>query len=161
MICNAVEEEDQDELIKLTMEYPEKDKYTPFLNMEAKIERDGQLNTRLYRKPQKKLLTLNYHSHHPTSIKEHTVLNMYNTAERVSSSTENKQYSEKMVDELLTNNGYKERVLQQIKDNKKKREFFRRKMMEPKNIHSKFHIFPTSARPGSSEQQKRTTFQSV
>ena len=63
LMCTLIEDEDPDHLIKLTVDYPEtKDHYTPFLNMEVKVDQDGSLNTRLYRKPQKKLLTLNAES---------------------------------------------------------------------------------------------------
>jgi hypothetical protein len=58
LMSNLIENQDPDHLIRLTVDYPEtRDDYTPFLNMEVKIGEDGSLNTRLYRKPQKKLLT--------------------------------------------------------------------------------------------------------
>ena len=44
---------------------------------------------------------------------------MYKTAETIASNTENKQHSIKMVDELLKNNGYNNRVLEQIKTRSK------------------------------------------
>ena len=65
-------------------------------------------------------MTLNARSHHPTSVKEQTVVNMYKTAISVSSNTENIQHSEKMVDELLINNGYQKRVIEKIKLTKPK-----------------------------------------
>ncbi len=126
LMCNLIESEDPDQLIKLTVDYPQtKDHYTPFLNMEVNIDQEGGLNTRLYRKPQKKLLTLNAKSHHPKSVKEHTMASMYETAESVSSSATNRTHSERMIDELLLNNGYSSRILQKIKkqrqDRKKKK----------------------------------------
>ena len=70
LMCNAIEAQDKDHLIKLKVDYPEsRDSYTPFLNTEVKIERDGTVNTRLFRKPQKKLLTLHTESHHSTAVK--------------------------------------------------------------------------------------------
>ena len=124
LMINLIEAEDPDQLIRLTLDYPTtKDDYTPFLNMEAKICEDGNIDTRLYRKPQKKLLTLNSNSHHPTAVKNHTVANMYETADMVSSNEHNKKHSAKMVDELLLNNGYSNRTLNAIiaKKNKKNR----------------------------------------
>ena len=122
LMCNLIEAEDPDQLIRLTLDYPTtKDDYTPFLNIEAKIREDGNIDTRLYRKPQKKLLTLNSNSHHPTAVKHHTVANMYETADMVSSSEHNKKHSESMVDELLLNNGYSNRALGAIKTNKNKK----------------------------------------
>ena len=127
LICSSIESQDPDNRIRLTLDYPDRNDYTPFLNMEVKIDQNGNLDTRLFRKPQKKLLTLNASSHHPHSVKEHTATNMYDTAESVSSSTTNKQHSEKMVDELLLNNGYSNRVLQQIKNKRKENRSSRRK----------------------------------
>jgi hypothetical protein len=84
---NLIENQDPDHLIRLTVDYPEtRDDYTPFLNMEVKIDEDGSLNTRLYRKLRKKLLTLNTASHHPPPVKGHTISAMYETAANVSSS---------------------------------------------------------------------------
>ena len=122
LICTSIETEDPDNRIKLTVDYPNtRNDYTPFLNMEVKIGKDGSLDTRLYRKPQKKLLTLHYSSHHPLSVKEHTITNMYDTADNVSSNSTNKQHSERMIDELLLNNGYTSRVLDRIKDKRRNR----------------------------------------
>ena len=120
LICTSIEAEDPDNRIRLTVDYPKtRNDYTPFLNMEVKIDKDGTLDTRLYRKPQKKLLTLHSSSHHPLSVKEHTIVNMYETADNVSSNSTNKHHSERMVDELLLNNGYTNRVLDRIKDRRK------------------------------------------
>ena len=85
-MCNLIEDQDGDGLIKLTLDYPQnKDSYIPFLNMEVKANSDEGIDTRLYRKPQKKLLTLNSKSHRPTLTKLNTVSNMYKTAVEVSS----------------------------------------------------------------------------
>ena len=95
MILNSIENKDPDKHISLTLDYPEnKNEFTPLVNTEMKINHNGTLNTRLFRKPQKKLLTLNAESRHPTSVQEHTVANMYKTASDVSSNQENKLYSE-------------------------------------------------------------------
>jgi hypothetical protein len=122
LMCNAIEAQDKDHLIKLKVDYPEsRDLFTPFLNVEVKIERDGTVNTRLFRKPQKKLLTLHAESQHPTAVKSHTIATMYKTADDVSSSEVNKTHSKKMVDDLLLNNGYSRRVLDRIQKKKKKK----------------------------------------
>lgn len=128
LICTSIEAEDPDSRIRLTVDYPKtRNDYTPFLNMEVKVDQDGSLNTRLYRKPQKKLLTLHASSHHPLSVKEHTIANMYDTAESVSSNTTNKQHSEGMVDELLLNNGYTSRVLGRMKNKRKNKQSTRKR----------------------------------
>ena len=122
LMCNLLENQDDDGLLKLTLDYPDsKNKYIPFLNVEVKVDDDGSFNTRMFRKPQKKLLTLNYNSHHPGAVKAETVHNMFKTATEVSSNEENKVYSHKLVEQLLLNNSYSERVLHQIKNNKKKK----------------------------------------
>ena len=56
-----------------------------------------------------------------TSVKRHTVANMYETASSIASDTKNKEYSERMVDELLVNNSYSKKVLDQIKSQSKKK----------------------------------------
>ena len=80
----------------------------------------GTIHTRLYRKPQKKPLTLHYDSHHTTCTKIATVESMYNTATSVSSKRENEKYSTNIVDSLLLNNGYTEIILTKIKEKKKR-----------------------------------------
>ena len=122
LMCNLNQNQDPDNLIRLRLDYPETRRdYTPFLNMEVKIDEDSSLNTRLYRKPQKKLLTLNVTSHHHPSVKEHTISSMYKTATSVPSDTTNTAHLHRMIDTLLVNNGYSNRVIEQIKKNKRKR----------------------------------------
>ena len=57
MLCTAIENEDPDKLIKLTVDYPENsDDFVPFLNVEVKIERDGMVigqHTSLSKTPEK------------------------------------------------------------------------------------------------------------
>ena len=121
LMCGRLEQEDQDRLIKLTLDFPDRSHdYTPFLNVEVRVDEDGSFNTRLYRKPQKKQLTLNFNSHHPTIIKSETVKNIYQTAADVSSNQENRDYSTDLIDQLLLNNGYTDRVLTQITKKKEK-----------------------------------------
>ena len=45
-------------------------------------------------------------SHHPASTKEAVVNNYYNTADAVSSGPDKKEYSMRIVDKILVNNGY-------------------------------------------------------
>ena len=121
-LCNLIEQQDPDKLIKLTLDYPSSsEEYIPFLNTEVRIDNEGQIQSRLFRKPQKKLLTLHYYSHHTTRTKIATVESMYKTAEVVSSDPNNQQHSSKMVDTLLLNNGYPNRVIEAIKDKRKRR----------------------------------------
>ena len=121
LLCSVIEQQDDKKLIKLTLDYPDtRDRYTPYLNTEIRVDNDNTINSRMYRKEQKKLLTLNALSHHSQQVKDHTVQNMYTTAEQISSNEENTKYSFKMVDELLLNNGYSAKVLETMKRKRKK-----------------------------------------
>ena len=131
---NLIESEDPDNLIRLTLDYPEtKDHYTPIPNMEVWVDQQGGLDTRLYRKPQKKLPTFNAKSHHPQSAKAHTITNIYRTAESVSSSATNRTHSERMIDELSLNNRYSSRVLEKIKKQRQERQRRKRKRLNTRS----------------------------
>ena len=120
LVLNNIEKDDNDSLIKLTLDFPSnKEQYTPFLNVEIKIDDDGTPNTRLFRKPQKKLLTLHSASHHPAATKQETVKNMYKTARDVSSNHTNEHHSIAMVDTLLRSNGYNEQEITKLCNKKK------------------------------------------
>ena len=84
------------------------------------------VDTRLFRKPQKKLLTLHADSQHCAGTKQATVLSMYHTAESVSSEEQNIVHSCGMVDKLLLNNGYTSKVIRNIREKGKKRKTVRR-----------------------------------
>ncbi len=122
LVCRLIEQQDEKGLIKLVLEYPEtSDEYTAYLNTEVRITKDGTLDSRLFRKTQKKLLTLNSMSHHSSQIVEHTIRNMYDTARDISSSDANTQHSIGMVDRLLLNNGHKHKALDKLKNPKTKK----------------------------------------
>ncbi|XP_063678526.1 uncharacterized protein LOC134814359 [Bolinopsis microptera] len=77
-LCNLIEQQDPDKLIKLTVDYSDnQNDFVPFLNTEIKIDSDGIVHSRLYRKPQKKPIILHYNSHHTTRTKNATVESMY------------------------------------------------------------------------------------
>ena len=43
-MCNLLENQDKDGLLKLTLDYPDsKNKYIPFVNVEVKVDDDGSL----------------------------------------------------------------------------------------------------------------------
>ena len=93
-----------------------------FFNIEVQIDNERQIHLRKpQKKPLKKPLTLHYYSHHTTSTKNATAESMYKTAEVVSSDPNNQLHSSKMVDALLLNNGYPNRVIEAIKDKRKRR----------------------------------------
>ena len=77
LLLNRIEQSDPDNLIKLILDFPsDRSVYTPYLNTEIRICEDGSVDTRLFRKPQKKLLTLHAHSQHCAGTKQATVLSM-------------------------------------------------------------------------------------
>ena len=71
-----------------------------------RIDSQGNVSSRYYRKRQNKGITLNAISHQPTSTKEAVVNNYYNTANAVSSGPVETKHSINMVDKSLEKNGY-------------------------------------------------------
>ena len=128
LLLNRIEQSDPDNLIKLTLDFPsDRSVYTPYLNTVIRICEDGSVDTRLLRKPQKKLLTLHADSNHCAGTKQATVLSMYHTAESVSSNEQNIVHSCGMVDKLLLNNGYTSKVIRNIREKGKKRKNCKKK----------------------------------
>ena len=104
--CERLSDEDQYRRILWEVEFPDIGAYVPFLDTEVRIDDEGKVSSRYYRKLQNKGITLNAMSHHPASTKEAVVNNYYNTADAVSSGPEEKEYSMCIVDKMLVNNGY-------------------------------------------------------
>ena len=104
---DMIADSDPDKRISFEIDFPTEEKeFIPFLNSEIKIDEDGVLSTRLFRKPQKKLITLHFNSHHPMKTKINTVRNSYREALFIASSDQEED-SMKMVDTLYINCGYK------------------------------------------------------
>ena len=121
--CERISEEDQDNKIVWEVEFPDIGAYVPFLDTEVRIDDEGKVSSRYYRKPQNKGITLNAMSHHPASTKEAVVNNYYNTATTVSSGPEEKEYSMSIVDKMLANIGYsKPRQMFKLRNQQSKKE---------------------------------------
>ena len=85
----------------------DKNTWVPFLNTEVQVAVDGEMKTRLYRKPQKRNITLHAASHHPQSMKKNTILNSFTDARQISSGEEEESHSISIVDTLYKCNGYR------------------------------------------------------
>jgi hypothetical protein len=108
-LVQKVADQDPDKKLKWELEFPESEQdFIPFLNTELRIEPDGTVTSRLYRKPQQKDITLHRNSCHPESVKTNTVINLYREASRIASGPQEREHSLKILDDLLTKNGYQD-----------------------------------------------------
>ena len=108
-LVQKVADQDPDKKLKWELEFPESEQdFIPFLNTELRIEPDGTVTSRLYRKPQQKDITLHRNSCHPESVKTNTVINLYREASRIASGPQEQEHSLKILDDLLTKNGYQD-----------------------------------------------------
>ena len=106
-VVDQIAQSDPDKRLSFEIDFPSEEKeFIPFLNSEIKINEDGSLCTKLFRKPQKKLITLHFRSYHAMKTKVHTVRNSYREAILIASPDQT-EASMKMVDQLYLNNGYK------------------------------------------------------
>ncbi|XP_063680038.1 uncharacterized protein LOC134815435 [Bolinopsis microptera] len=84
-LVQSIADQDPDKKLKWEVEFPENDQeFIPFLNTELRVEPDGTVTSRLYRKPQQKDITLHKNSCHPESVKTNTVINLYKEADKIS-----------------------------------------------------------------------------
>ena len=74
IFLQAIADKDPDGKLSWELEFQtDGDTWIPFLNTEVRITTDGNIKTRLYRKPQKRNITLHAKSHHPSSMKKNTI----------------------------------------------------------------------------------------
>ena len=106
-LFNHIADQDPDGHLGWEIDYPSStDQFIPFLGTQIRINEEGKLESKYYRKEQKKQITLNFRSHHPMKTKVEVARNFYKSANISSSSPELKEESYKVVDTLLSNNGY-------------------------------------------------------
>ena len=55
--------------------------YLPILDIKLNIDQDGNIHHKLYTKPASKSITLNFHLHHPSSVKRAVVANEFKRAQ--------------------------------------------------------------------------------
>ena len=103
----SISEQDPDHLLKWEIDFPENSSdFVPFLGTAIRIEDDGEISHKYYRKSQKKNITLHFNSHHSLKTKVEVVKNFYITADKSSSSPELTEESKRIIDNLLRCNGY-------------------------------------------------------
>ena len=80
-LFNRIADEDLDGHLGWEMDYPSStDQFIPFLGTQIRISEEGGLESKYYRKEQKKQITLNFKSHHPMNTKVEVARNSYKTA---------------------------------------------------------------------------------
>ena len=104
-IFNSIASEDKDGRLAWEIDYSDTNSFLPFLGTEVRIDDQGVVHHKFYRKEQKKQITLHYRSHHPFKTKLEVVKNFYKTAEK-SSTPQYLEESKQIVDHLLRCNGY-------------------------------------------------------
>ena len=89
IFLQAIADKDPDGKLSWGLEFQtDEDTWIPFLNTEVRITTDGKIKTRLYRKPQKRNITLHARSHHPLTMKKNTIKNIFSDARKISSGEE-------------------------------------------------------------------------
>ncbi|XP_063691616.1 zinc finger protein 43-like [Bolinopsis microptera] len=85
---------DPDNRIKWEIEFPSTPAdFVPFLSTEIRIDEEGKVHHRFYRKTQNKGITLHQKSHHPDSVKEECKKNFYRNATIASSGPQELDHS--------------------------------------------------------------------
>ena len=120
----SIAAQDPDGILGWEVDFPEEESsFTPFLSSAIKIDTDGILHSKFYRKEQKKQITLHFRSHHSQNTKIGVIKQFYKTAEASSSSQEYVDESYKIIDYLLQCNGYsnpRQYINQRIKSTRPK-----------------------------------------
>ena len=108
MFLQEIANKDPDGKLSWELEFQaDGDTWIPFLNTEVKITADGNVKTRLYRKPQRRKITLHAKSHHPSSMKTNTIKNSFADARKISSGEEETQHSLAILHNVYRSNGYR------------------------------------------------------
>jgi hypothetical protein len=108
-LVQKVADQDPDKKLKWELEFPQSEQdFIPFLNTELRVEPDGTVTSRLFRKPQQKDITLHRNSCHPECVKTNTVINLYREASRIASGPQERERSLKIFNDLLVKNGYQD-----------------------------------------------------
>ena len=104
--------------IQFEMELPDTDGFLPILDIKMKICDDGRIERKFFCKAANKGLTLNFHSHHPRSIKNAVAKNELQRAIRCSTDN-HRESSIAVVRNKLSKNDFPEDMLNQLSFKKK------------------------------------------
>ena len=96
---------EQHPTIKFEMELPDNNGYLPILHIKLSIDQDGNIHHNLFTKPASKGITLNFHSHHPSSVKRAVVANEFKRAQ-LCASAEDRAEAIQATRKKLTRNNY-------------------------------------------------------
>ena len=117
LFLQTIADKDPDGKLSWELEFQaDGDTWIPFLNTEVRIASDGNIKTRLYRKPQRRNITIHAQSHHPKSMKYNTIRNSFKDAKEISSGNEEAEHSSAIVEKLYRCNGYRLSELKQETD---------------------------------------------
>jgi hypothetical protein len=106
-MLQRIAQQDPDNRISWEIEFPSSPaEFVPFLSTEIRIDAEGKVHHRFYRKTQNKGITLHQKSHHPDSVKEECKKNFYRNATNASSGPQELSHSVKIIDDLMGKNGH-------------------------------------------------------
>ena len=106
--------------IKFELELPDSDGYLPILDIQMKIDDNGQIHHRLYRKKASKNITLHFNSHHPRTVKKAIITNELRRA-TLCSSLAHRPEAISMTRTKLRRNGYPDLLTDNACKNKQKK----------------------------------------
>ena len=96
--------------IKFELTLPEADGFLPILDIKMRINEDGSISLKHYRKPANRGITLHYESHHPATTKRSIAYNEFQRAADYST-PDNRSASINQAADKLQNNKYPEKWL--------------------------------------------------
>ena len=105
-----------DDDIKFTVEFPDSDNALAFLDSHPQVLEDGSLKLKVYRKPTHTDQYLSFSSNHPIEHKLGVIRTLYNRAESIVTTAEDRVEELNHVDNALTQCGYPKWALKKFRD---------------------------------------------
>ena len=106
----------QDPDIQFTVEYPDSDNSLAFLDSHPQVLEDGSIKLKVYRKPTHTDQYLSFSSNHPIEHKLGVIRTLYNRAETIVTTSEDRAAELDHVDKALTQCGYPKWALKKFRD---------------------------------------------